>query len=61
MNKNPIKSNLRPIKLVITVPEKESGATAPAKSHKNKNSNIVENTAHKLRSKQVRLSHDQNI
>ena len=43
------------------VPEKESGATAPAKSRKNKNSNIVENTAHKLRSKQARLSHDQNI
>ena len=37
------KLNLRPEKLVVTVPEKESGATAPAKSHKkNKNSNIVE-------------------
>ena len=43
------------------VPEKESGATAPAKSHKNENSNIVGKTARKLRSKQVRLSHDQNI
>ena len=43
------------------VPEKESGATAPAKSRKNKNSNIEENMACKLRSKQVRLSHDQNI
>ena len=43
------------------VPKKESGATAPAKSHKSKNSNIVENTACKLRSKQVRLSHDQNV
>ena len=43
------------------VPEKESGAIAPEKSCKNKNSNIVEITAHKLRSKQVRLSHDQNI
>ena len=41
--------------------QRESGATAPAKSYKSKNSNIVENTAHKLRSKQVRLSHDQNI
>ena len=40
---------------------KESGATAPTKSHKSKNSNIVENMAHKLRSKQVRLSHDRNI
>ena len=35
---------------------KESGATAPAKSHESKNSNIVENTARKLRSKQVRLT-----
>ena len=43
------------------VPEKESRDTAPAKSHKNKNSNIVGAKAHKLRSKQVRLSHDQNI
>ena len=41
--------------------QKESGAVAPTKSHKSKNSNIVENTARKLRSKQVRLSHDQNI
>ena len=40
---------------------KESGATAPAKSYESKNSNIVENTTRKLRSKQVRLSHDQNI
>ena len=40
---------------------KESGATAPAKSYKSKNSNIVENMTHKLRSKPVRLSHDQNI
>ena len=39
---------------------KEPGATAPAKSHKNKDSNIVENTARKLRSKQARFSHDQN-
>ena len=39
----------------------ESGATAPAKSHKNKNSNIVENMACKLRSKQDRLSHNQSI
>ena len=40
------------------VPEKESGATTPTKSHKNKNPNIVEITARKLRSKKVRLSHD---
>ena len=40
---------------------KESGATAPTKPHKSMNSNIVENTARKLRSKQVRLSQDQNI
>ena len=46
------------MKLVVMVPEKESGAAGPAKPHKSKNSNIVENTAWKLRSKQVRLSHD---
>ena len=46
MNKKPIKiQTYWPIKLVVTVPKKESGATAPAKSCKNKNPNIVENTA----------------
>ena len=33
------KPDLRPIKLVVTVPEKESGATAPAKLHKKNNKN----------------------
>ena len=42
MHKKLIKIKLRPIKLVVTVPEKESGATASAKSYKNKNSNIAE-------------------
>ena len=41
-NKNPTKINLRPIKLVITILKKESGATAPAKSHKSMNFNITE-------------------
>ena len=49
------------INLVKNGSQKESGATAPAKSYKSKNSNIVENITHKLRSKQVRLSHDQYI
>ena len=61
MNKNPIKIEFTTNKTSRNVSRKESGATAPAKSHKSKNSNIVENMARKLRSKQVRLSHDQNI
>ena len=61
MYKKTIKLNLRQIKLVITIPKKESGATAPAKSHKKKQElQHCRNTACKLRSKQVRLSHDQN-
>ena len=43
------------------VPKKNQEPKLLQKSHKNKNSNIVENMAHKLRSKQVKLSHNQNI
>ena len=49
------------MKLVVTVPEKNQEPQLLQKSHKSKNSNIVENTARKLRSKQVRLPYDQNI
>ena len=55
------KLNLRPIKQVVMVPEKESGATGPTKSHKKQELQHCRNMAHKLRSKQARLSHDQNI